>query len=238
MMGKKSVKALALSGACAIALVGLASLAHAAGPEQRNLTLEKVFSSRDEAVKASGLDLDGVILMTPAEYKDGIALYQLQDVSDHRPIYVFVRADSPTEVASFVFVRGREVAVPGETLTGPAPRAASSSDLRALAAFCVSDGGWDDTLYQTSCCSGVAVSGTTSCFNAADYGSSWASCIHICGTQLVPDPYGGYCVPSGGIDDTLSNTSCCSGAAVSGSTHCLDPRDYGTSWRTYIQTYQ
>jgi len=95
---------------------------------------------------------------------------------------------------------------------------------------CIPNGGVDDTLSNTSCCSGVAVSGSTYCLNAADYGTTWASCYQICGTPLV-----GGCVPSGGIDDTLSNTSCCSGAAVSGSTRCLNPADYGGSWATCIR---
>jgi len=98
---------------------------------------------------------------------------------------------------------------------------------------CIPDGGVDDTLYNTSCCSGVAVSGSTYCLNPADYNTTWASCYQICGTQLV-----GGCVPSGGVDDTLSNTSCCSGAAVSGSTRCLNPADYGNSWASCIQTCQ
>ena len=97
--------------------------------------------------------------------------------------------------------------------------------------WCVPDGGFDDTLYLTSCCSGVAVSGTTVCANAADYGTTWASCNHVCGTVLVQG-----CVPSGGTDDTLGNTSCCSGQAIPGSTHCLDPRDYGTTWTSCVQT--
>ena len=98
---------------------------------------------------------------------------------------------------------------------------------------CVPDGGSDDTLGQTSCCSGVAVNNSTYCSNPADWGTTWASCNHICGTQLVNG-----CVPSGGVDDTLSSTSCCSGAAVPGSTWCLDPADYGDDWKTCAQICQ
>jgi hypothetical protein len=98
---------------------------------------------------------------------------------------------------------------------------------------CVPDGGVDDTLGEMSCCSGVAVNGSTVCGDPADYGTDWVSCSHICRTQLVNN-----CIPSGGIDDTLSQTSCCSGAAVPGSTWCLDPADYGTDWVSCIQTCQ
>lgn len=98
---------------------------------------------------------------------------------------------------------------------------------------CIPNGGVDDTLSQTSCCSGVAVNGSTYCTNPSDYGTTWASCHHICATPLVNG-----CVPSGGVDDTLSQTSCCSGAAVPGSTRCLDPADYGTDWVSCIQTCQ
>jgi hypothetical protein len=96
---------------------------------------------------------------------------------------------------------------------------------------CIPDGGVDDTLYNTSCCSGTAVSGSTYCTNPGDYGTTWASCHHICGTQQV-----GGCIPSGGVDDTLSNTHCCSGQAISGSTRCLNPADYGTTWKSCVHT--
>lgn len=100
-------------------------------------------------------------------------------------------------------------------------------------ADCVPDGSVDDTLSETSCCSGYAVNGSTVCDNPADRNGSWASCNHVCGTF----PSGG-CVRSGGIDDTLSSTRCCSGVAVPGSTWCLDPADFGTTWASCIQVCQ
>lgn len=96
---------------------------------------------------------------------------------------------------------------------------------------CIPDGGVDDTLSNTNCCSGVAAAGSTYCTNPADYGTTWASCFHICGS--VPT---GSCSPAGGVDDTLGLTSCCSGAAVSGSTRCLNPADYGGSWSSCVHT--
>lgn len=98
---------------------------------------------------------------------------------------------------------------------------------------CIPDGGVDDTLSNTNCCSGYAVSGSTVCANPSDYGTTWASCYHICAS--VPT---GSCAPSGGVDDTLSNTSCCSGSAVSGSTRCLNPADYNNGWASCIHTCQ
>jgi lysyl endopeptidase len=98
---------------------------------------------------------------------------------------------------------------------------------------CVPDGGVDDTLGETSCCSGFAVNGSTVCLDPADYNNGWASCSHICGTRPVNG-----CVPSGGIDDTLYSTNCCSGAAVPGSTWCLDPADYGDDWISCVQICQ
>lgn len=95
---------------------------------------------------------------------------------------------------------------------------------------CVPDGGIDDTLGVTSCCSGFAVNGSTVCSNPADFGTTWASCNQICGTAPVNG-----CIPSGGWDDTLSSTSCCSGQAVPGSTWCLDPSDFGTDWKSCVQ---
>ncbi len=98
---------------------------------------------------------------------------------------------------------------------------------------CIPDGGFDDTLGQTSCCSGFAVSGSTYCTNPADWNNGWASCTHICGTPLASG-----CVPSGGVDDTLGRTHCCSGTAVPGSTFCNDPADYGDDWTTCAQICQ
>lgn len=101
------------------------------------------------------------------------------------------------------------------------------------AACCVPDGSVDDTLSMWSCCSGFAVSGSTVCTNPSDYGTTWTSCRQVCGTAPVNG-----CIPSGGWDDTLSNTHCCSGAAVSGSTWCLNPADYGTTWKSCVQQCQ
>jgi hypothetical protein len=43
------------------------------------------------------------------------------------------------------------------------------------------------------------------------------------------------CIPSGGIDDTLYRTSCCSGRAVPGSTYCINPLDWYTTWESCSQ---
>jgi hypothetical protein len=45
---------------------------------------------------------------------------------------------------------------------------------------CIPPGGTDDVLYQTSCCSGNAVHGSTYCSNPCDWGTTWASCTQIC----------------------------------------------------------
>ena len=50
---------------------------------------------------------------------------------------------------------------------------------------CIPDGGIDDTLGRTDCCSGQAVPDSTYCFNSADdprTGGSGASCTQICAT--------------------------------------------------------
>jgi hypothetical protein len=102
-----------------------------------------------------------------------------------------------------------------------------------LVTSCVPDGSVDDTLSLFSCCSGFAVNGSTVCSNPADFGTTFASCRHVCGTAPVNG-----CIPSGGWDDTLSNTSCCSGKAVPGSTWCLDPRDFNTTFKSCVQRCQ
>lgn len=53
----------------------------------------------------------------------------------------------------------------------------------------------------------------------------YSSCMTSC-----QNPGGGGCIPSGSIDDTLGVTHCCSGQAVPGSTYCINPADYGTTW--------
>jgi hypothetical protein len=45
---------------------------------------------------------------------------------------------------------------------------------------CIPPGQLDDVLYNTDCCTGRAVPGSTSCANPADYGTTWASCTQIC----------------------------------------------------------
>lgn len=97
------------------------------------------------------------------------------------------------------------------------------------AASCVPDGSVDDTLGMWSCCSGFAVSGSTVCTRPSDFGSTWTSCRHVCGTRPVNG-----CIPAGGWDDTLGLTHCC-GPAVTGSTWCLDPADFGTDWKSCVQ---
>ncbi len=116
-----------------------------------------------------------------------------------------------------------------QQVPGVNPELTTSSSEQAVTS-CAPDGSVDDTLGMWSCCSGFAVSGSTVCAKPSDFGTTWASCRHVCGTAPVSG-----CIPSGGWDDTLSNTRCCSGQAVSGSTWCLDPRDWGTTWKSCVQ---
>jgi hypothetical protein len=52
---------------------------------------------------------------------------------------------------------------------------------QAKASDCIPNGGVDDTLWETNCCSGYAVPGSTWCDDPNDYGTTWASCHQICG---------------------------------------------------------
>jgi hypothetical protein len=100
----------------------------------------------------------------------------------------------------------------------------------STAAGCIPDGGFAETL-KLPCCSGVISPGTTVCSDPKEWGSSWRTCRHICGSR----PLNG-CVPPGGVDDILSLNHCCSPAPVNGSMRCLNPADEGTTWRTCVQT--
>jgi hypothetical protein len=106
----------------------------------------------------------------------------------------------------------------------------AAASARGASRACIPDGGVDDTLDRTDCCSGVAVAGSTVCAEPADFGTSWSSCRQVCGSRPVS------CIPAGGVDDTLDGTDCCTGAAVPGSTRCLDGADWGTTWRSCFQT--
>jgi hypothetical protein len=86
---------------------------------------------------------------------------------------------------------------------------------------CIPDGGVTDG--SSSCCSGY----TFGSYTNAD--GTFSICASV--------PAGG-CAASGGVDDTNSTTSCCSGSAVSGSTRCLNPADYNNGWATCIHTCQ
>lgn len=129
-------------------------------------------------------------------------------------------APSPTPSASGV-VRAAEEPAFDSTATGTASASSRS---------CVPDGGFDDVLERWSCCSGVVVPGTVVCLRAEDHGTTWDSCLQICGSRLV-----GGCVPAGGFDDVDESTSCCNRRAVPGSARCLNPADFGTSWRSCVQ---
>lgn len=87
------------------------------------------------------------------------------------------------------------------------------------ATSCIPDGGVTDG--SLSCCSGY----TFSSYTNSD--GTFAVCA-----SAAP----GGCAGSGGIDDTLSTTSCCSGSAVTGSTRCLDPNN--TDYSTCVHTCQ
>jgi hypothetical protein len=55
-----------------------------------------------------------------------------------------------------------------------------NENARCVQPACVPSGCVDDVLYNTNCCSGAAVPGSTHCSNPADYGTTWASCTQIC----------------------------------------------------------
>ena len=45
---------------------------------------------------------------------------------------------------------------------------------------CIPPGGTDDVLYETHCCSGQAVPGSTWCADPNDWYTDWESCTQIC----------------------------------------------------------
>ena len=95
---------------------------------------------------------------------------------------------------------------------------------------CVPDGGFAEP-YRGPCCSGVIAAGTTFCSNPEDWGTTWRTCRHVCGSRLVNG-----CIPRGGITDVLGLTDCCSGLHDSDSVRCLDPADHGVTDRTCVMT--
>jgi hypothetical protein len=58
-----------------------------------------------------------------------------------------------------------------------------------------------------------------------------------CGNASCPaaPPASSTCISSGGVDDILGNTNCCSGTSVSGSGCCIYPGDWGGSWASCSQ---
>jgi len=65
------------------------------------------------------------------------------------------------------------------------------------------------------------------CMEDADCtGAPYTQCVNAqCSNPACPPapPASPICIPSGGVDDVLFNTSCCSGSAVPGSTCCARP---------------
>lgn len=76
----------------------------------------------------------------------------------------------------------REHRAPREPRAFSADQELVNGGFLEAAACCVPDGSVDDTLGMWSCCSGFAVSGSTVCTNPSDYGTTWQSCRHVCGT--------------------------------------------------------
>lgn len=195
---------------------------------------ERIFANRWLALEASSLDRDLVIVSTPLGTRDGVTLYQLATADSSDVFYALVETGKEEPVA-LALVDGVEIVLPEDGEAQDFTHGASVLPA-AKASWCQVDGGFDDTLSRTRCCSGVAVSGSTVCVNAADFGTTWRSCSHVCGSRSAGTQLIGGCIPSGGVDDTLSRTRCCSNAAVSGSTRCLNPADFGTTWRSCIHT--
>lgn len=114
------------------------------------------------------------------------------------------------------------------TLGTTGPRSLETDDKSAIqcsqshyppSISCIPDGGVTDG--SIGCCSG---------YTFGSYTNSDGT-FQICASV----PAGG-CAAAGGVDDTWSSTSCCSGSAVSGSTRCLNPADYNNGWATCIHT--
>lgn len=87
-------------------------------------------------------------------------------------------------------------------------------------------------------CSDYACSGSTSgatCYTNGLQGTCIASNTYCGELRRSPCTCGNLCVPSGGTDDVLYQTNCCSGQAVPGSTWCNNPADWGTTWASCYQ---
>jgi len=193
----------------------------------------RVFASREAALDASGLAAAERVVLRPLAVFGNLVLYRFSEPFDGGETARFEAwVQGGGAARTWVAVAGRLVAAPGEGVQNvPARPDGDLTRVTAASGWCAPAGGFDDTLSHWSCCTGYAVSGSTVCYNASDYGTTWTSCSHVCGTA----PVGG-CIPSGGVDDILSSTSCCSGTSVSGSGRCLNPAHWGGSWASCIQT--
>lgn len=96
---------------------------------------------------------------------------------------------------------------------------------------CVSYGSVNYPPYQScgTCQSDLDCSGQPAPYNQCVSGR--------CGNASCPaaPPASSVCIPSGGVDDILSNTNCCSGTSVSGSGCCIYQGDWGGSWASCSQ---
>ena len=220
MLGKKKPNRSIVVMAMILAVLAATSMAALAQTiDEEALWSGKVFPNREDAVVGAGFDLTDALVMKPIGHRNGITLYRIELGAGDIGYALVETAPTPYAFADgHRFFLAREVV---EELGGL---------LGTKAGYCAPDGGFDDTLGLTSCCSARAVSGSTSCFNPSDFGTTWASCSHVCASALV-----GGCVPSGGVDGTVDSGSCC-GSAVSGSTRCLNPAHYGTTWKSCVHT--
>lgn len=96
---------------------------------------------------------------------------------------------------------------------------------------CVSYGNVNYPPYQ-------ACGGCQSDLDCSSQPAPYNQCVSgRCGNASCPaaPPSSPSCIPSGGVDDILGNTDCCSGTSVSGSGCCIYEEDWGGSWASCSQ---
>jgi hypothetical protein len=98
----------------------------------------------------------------------------------------------------------------------------AGSPAQVSAASCIPNGGVDDTLYRTHCCSGQAVPGSTWCYNQADYGTTWESCYQICAGPVEPTEDCSRYDSGGCIYSWDYDRQCCVAPPTSGGAFCPD----------------
>lgn len=181
-----------------------------------------------------------------AQLKANTVAHESGTVNSHYSRYLAAQNNPANNVGT-----GLEAVVgpPTDDVAGFRSRAQSEGDARQSRIVALTKDepcGGDATLDENCTPSGSvnyppyqACGGCQSNADCSSHPAPYNQCLSDsrCGNAACPaaPPASSACISSGGVDDILGNTNCCSGTSVSGSGCCIYEGDWGGSWASCSQ---